>query len=238
MVENITPVDKEVSSSLYIPTLEEMSILPVETLCEKWRANHNYLLDGLEDLPHFGLHGTTLANASHIIESKQAHLELATFYNENVDGEFFLYQLYNMSDYVTGYCRKYGNPLADGSVIVFKLGDKSSNITFEWERLKPGGFGTYMKLVPFTKGETSFFKESEHQDKHLWRTGADFYSDPKDEFDFNSCYKGLILFSNMNAFTAEFQPEVTHKLPRIALRQALIAQYVTSSAFSLLKTNA
>jgi hypothetical protein len=156
--------------------------IPLEELMGIWRGNHGIMLDyfASNNFPFFGLHGTTKDGLAAILKTKDAGVQLGTFYDKNKD-EFRLFQLYALCSYVSGYSRDQNRePESQGGVLVFDLQSNDRNITYPWENLF-GCNGLGYPLVFDTEEHREMFDKLGDSKNLLYRTADRFQGEKFDQ---------------------------------------------------------
>lgn len=178
---------------IYTPTNIDLESQDFEFLHTKLQENHKKILPQITagNYPFFGLHGTNTEKVNSILQSENAHLELATFY-EKENNDYFLYKLYAMAGYTASYAIKDKENLQDdrkkeGSILVVNLEKAGKNITFKWEHLKSASSGMF--ILGADNDNEKMYRDSinDQSENRLFRTDGNF--DIKKRFTENLVYE-------------------------------------------------
>ena len=207
--------------------IEECRSLTLGTLYNIWRRNHNVMLDYVlsEEIPFFGLHGTTEEGITGILkDGKSEIINLATFYDK-VRDEFRLYQFYAMCAYVSNFTRKEGMGHHQGKVMVFNLEKNERNPTMDYKYLAGTG-GLDWDLTLDTETEAEYLRKLKDEKQRLRRTMQGFRSIDS----FEKSYLGAIDVSRLRK-TKEGE-EMDEFAKSIILRR-IDSQYDLAKVFDL-----
>ena len=125
---------------LSFPSSKELEEMESQNLHAIWRKNHEsflqFLKDKGNDVPYFGLHGTSKTSLEEIKKTKSVLLEVASFF-QRPKPENFIADLYALCGYPAAYAFRLDRVKKDpGGIMIFKLEDNGKNIASELEPLK------------------------------------------------------------------------------------------------------
>ena len=209
------------------PTEKDFRSRNLKEIVGAWRSNHSKLKKFIQNnqVPFFGLHGTTQENFDKIMQVRGGHFNIATFY-DRPRTEINLYQLYNMASYCSGY-----GPFIGGPIMVFNLEIEGKNISNPWENLYSGGSSLIFNFD--TPKERKMFEETHSLkiDNHYWRT--DMYIGQE---NFSRFYRGEISLKSMQRYLAKIDSNIDF-MWRKGMQLRIMTQDILAQSFKMLDTS-